>query len=204
MNLTNIEKTLCLNINHAESFIFNTKYELIIKLILSSSTNEFRACEIGNELIKDYCSIDDLNRADLKDLEFKIKKIGFYRQKALRLKKAAELIIQKFNGVIPSKYDDLILIPGIGQKSAKKFLSLVEDSNYVMVDTHLRRVIKRLFNSFENLKDNEIEKFVIDNIENKNLTNFSNLVTSFGKDFCTSLKPKCSICFFKNFCNFDK
>ena len=140
--------------------------------------------------------------ANLTSIEKIVRPIGYYHQKSLRLKNASDLIISKFEGHIPKKYSDLIQIPGIGDKCAKKYLSLINKAHYIIIDAHLIRVLTRLDLISSDFSHTQIENFIKSNLKNTNYTDFSNLLNLFGKRLCKSRKPQCIKCPFKNFCNF--
>ncbi len=181
---------------------YSSDFELLIKLILSPRANENKVNQIGNLLISKFPNIYDLNNANFLSVKKIVKPIGYYHQKSLRLKNACDFIISQCRGKIPKKYNDLIQIPGIGDKCAKKYLSLINKDDYIIIDAHLIRVLTRLELISPNSSYVQIENFIKSNLKNSNYTDFSNLLNLFGKKLCKSRKPECTKCPFKNFCNF--
>jgi len=203
MNISNLHEDLNFIFHDSLDFLaYDSDFELLVKLILSPRANEKKVNKIGNLLVSKFPNLKDLNNANLISIEKIIKPIGYYHQKSLRLKSASDLIISRFNGNIPKKYSDLIQIPGIGDKCAKKYLSLINKSHYVIIDSHLIRVLTRLNLISPNFSHIQIENFIKSNLKNTNYTDFSNLLNLFGKKLCKSRKPQCVKCPFKNFCNF--
>ena len=203
MNISNLHEDLNLIFHDSLDILaYDSDFELLVKLILSPRANEKKVNKIGNLLVSKFPNLKDLNNANLISIEKIIKPIGYYHQKSLRLKSASDLIISRFNGNIPKKYSDLIQIPGIGDKCAKKYLSLINKSHYVIIDSHLIRVLTRLNLISPNFSHIQIENFIKSNLKNTNYTDFSNLLNLFGKKLCKSRKPQCVKCPFKNFCNF--
>ena len=142
MNISNLHEDLNFIFHDSLDFLtYNSDFELLVKLILSPRANEKKVNKIGNLLVSKFPNLKDLNNADLISIEKIIKPIGYYHQKSLRLKSASDLIISRVDGHIPKKYSDLIQIPGIGDKCAKKYLSLIKKSHYVIIDAHLVRVL---------------------------------------------------------------
>lgn len=203
MNISNLHEDLNFIFHDSLDILaYDSDFELLVKLILSPRANEKKVNKIGNLLVSKFPNLKDLNNANLISIEKIIKPIGYYHQKSLRLKSASDLIISRFNGNIPKKYSDLIQIPGIGDKCAKKYLSLINKSHYVIIDSHLIRVLTRLNLISPNFSHIQIENFIKSNLKNTNYTDFSNLLNLFGKKLCKSRKPQCVKCPFKNFCNF--
>ena len=203
MNISNLHEDLNFIFHDSLDILaYDSDFELLVKLILSPKANEKKVNKIGNLLVSKFPNLKDLNKANLISIEKIIKPIGYYHQKSLRLKSASDLIISRFDGQIPKKYSDLIQIPGIGDKCAKKYLSLINKSHHVIIDSHLIRVLTRLNLISPNFSHIQIENFIKSNLKNTNYTDFSNLLNLFGKKLCKSRKPQCVKCPFKNFCNF--
>ena len=203
MDICNLDEELVMVFHDSlDKLEYNSEYELFIKLILSPRANENKVNQIGNLLIGKFPNIYKLKNANLFTVKKIVKPIGYYNQKSLRLKKACDFIIGQFRGQIPKKYEDLIQIPGFGDKCAKKYLSLINEDDYIIIDAHLIRVLTRLELISPNFSHTQIENFIKSNLKNSNYTDFSNLLNLFGKKFCKSRKPECTKCPFKNFCNF--
>ena len=203
MDISNLHENLNFIFHDSlDELVYESDFELLVKLILSPRANENIVNKIGNLLVSKFPNIKDLYNANLTSIEKIVRPIGYYHQKSLRLKSASDLIISKFEGHIPKKYSDLIQIPGIGDKCAKKYLSLINKAHYIIIDAHLIRVLTRLDLISSDFSHTQIENFIKSNLKNTNYTDFSNLLNLFGKRFCKSRKPQCIKCPFKNFCNF--
>ncbi len=203
MDISNLHENLNFIFHDSlDELVYESDFELLVKLILSPRDNENIVNKIGNLLVSKFPNINDLYNANLTSIEKIVRPIGYYHQKSLRLKSASDLIISKFEGHIPKKYSDLIQIPGIGDKCAKKYLSLINKAHYIIIDAHLIRVLTRLDLISSDFSHTQIENFIKSNLKNSNYTDFSNLLNLFGKRLCKSRKPQCIKCPFKNFCNF--
>ena len=203
MDISNLHENLNFIFHDSlDELVYESDFELLVKLILSPRANENIVNKIGNLLVSKFPNINDLYNANLTSIEKIVRPIGYYHQKSLRLKSASDLIISKFEGHIPKKYSDLIQIPGIGDKCAKKYLSLINKAHYIIIDAHLIRVLTRLDLISSDFSHTQIENFIKSNLKNTNYTDFSNLLNLFGKRLCKSRKPQCIKCPFKNFCNF--
>ena len=203
MDISNLHENLNFIFHDSlDELVYESDFELLVKLILSPRANENIVNKIGNLLVSKFPNMKDLYNANLTSIEKIVRPIGYYHQKSLRLKNASDLIISKFEGHIPKKYSDLIQIPGIGDKCAKKYLSLINKAHYIIIDAHLIRVLTRLDLISSDFSHTQIENFIKSNLKNSNYTDFSNLLNLFGKRLCKSRKPQCIKCPFKNFCNF--
>ena len=202
MDLTYFYDELNSSLIYKEDFLFKSKFELLVKLILSSRASGFSANKIGDRVVANFPNLSSLSKAHESDLQNLIHDIGFFKQKTQRLISASKFICKNYNSNIPEDYSSLIKIPGMGDKSSKKFLTLIKKNNFIMVDTHMTRVLNRIGFINQNQNNKLIEYIISNNIPEKNHTNFSNLFSFFGKSICKAKKPKCHLCSFKNFCNF--
>jgi endonuclease-3 len=73
-----------------------------------------------------------------------IKPLGFYKRKAKLIKECVKAIVEKFSGQIPKTLEELISLPGVGRKTASAFLVNAYKIPAIVVDTHVKRVVKRL------------------------------------------------------------
>ena len=184
-----------------QNFLFENNFHLLVFLILSSRALEETAYKLSCALIKEFVTPESLSNASLDKIEQCIKPIGFYKIKAERLSVFSRLFkyLNKCDSI--SSYEDLISIPGIGQKGAKKFLSLTtEKEKFFLIDTHLSRVLTRL--GFSTKYISAIESKLASDLGISRVTHFSNLISNFGKYLCLSRKPKCSECNLVRICQF--
>ena len=161
MDISNLHENLNFIFHDSlDELVYESDFELLVKLILSPRANENIVNKIGNLLVSKFPNIKDLYNANLTSIEKIVRPIGYYHQKSLRLKSASDLIISKFEGHIPKKYSDLIQIPGIGDKCAKKYLSLINKAHYIIIDAHLIRVLTRLDLISSDFSHTQIENFI--------------------------------------------
>ena len=124
---------------------FSNPLELLVATILSAQCTDERVNIVTKNLFKKYTKAEDYAEADLKELEQDIRSTGFYHNKARNIKKAAGLLVEKFNSKVPSTMEELLELPGVARKTA----NIVIFNAYgviagVAVDTHVRRLSQRL------------------------------------------------------------
>ncbi|MEM3965606.1 MAG: endonuclease III, partial [Thermoplasmata archaeon] len=150
-------------------------------------------------LFEKYSDLESLSNADPVDLENLLKPIGFYREKAKRIKEIARLLLEKYDGKVPSERDLLIQLPGVGQKTANIVLSVCFDKKYIAVDTHVHRISNRL--GWVNTKRPEdTEKELMKILDKKYWNMINSLFVEFGKKICRPVKPKCKECPVNDLC----
>lgn len=179
---------------------FSNPWELLVATILAAQTPDKRVNEVTKILFQRYRTVKDYAEADLNEMEEILKKINFYRKKAQRIKEAAKIIMEKYNGEIPKSVEELTKLPGIGRKTANMVLAnalnIVEG---ITVDTHVRRVSKRLGLTSHDDR-NKIEKDLMELYPKNEWFNVSNLLIAHGKRTCNAKKPKCDACILKEIC----
>ena len=119
-------------------------YSLLIAIMLSAQTTDKRVNIVTKELFSKYKNIYELKEADINDLENIIKSLGNYHIKSKNLKGIATIICDKYNGVVPTKRNELESLPGIGRKTVNVYFSEYLGVPALAVDTHIERVTKRL------------------------------------------------------------
>ena len=119
-------------------------YSLLIAIMLSAQTTDKRVNVVTKELFSKYKTLYELKEADIKDLERIIKSIGNYHRKSINIKGIATILCDKYNGVVPTKRNELESLPGIGRKTVNVVLANLYNEDVIAVDTHVARVSKRL------------------------------------------------------------
>lgn len=183
---------------------FNSTFELLIAVILSAQCTDKRVNLVTEKLFQEYNTPQDFANMSQKLLEKKIHSCGFYHNKAKNIISASKQIVEKFAGQVPSNYDDLLSLAGVGRKTANVVSSNAFGNNVIAVDTHVLRVSNRL--GFTNSKNpNVCEKDLTKKFE-KDLDILHHKMVLFGRYYCKALKPECDNCKLKDKClyNIDK
>ena len=138
----------------------------------------------------------------LEVLEKEIKSTGFYRVKAKNIIAAAKSIRIKFNGKLPQTMEEMTMLPGIARKSANIILGNVYGVvEGIAVDTHVRRVSRRLHLVNPDLADPEkIETELMAVIPKKNWFCLTYLLIEHGRACCRALRPDCASCVIRAYC----
>lgn len=163
---------------------YSTPWELTVAVILSARNTDKKVNEVTKDLFKKYKTIKDYKNADIKDLEKDLSRLGLFRQKAKFVKNTAEILLEKYNGELPKTMGELILLPGIGRKTANIILGnvygIVEG---IAIDTHVTRLSK-LFGLTKNSDPNKIEKDLMEIIPKSEWLDFTNRMIDYGRLYC--------------------
>jgi len=179
-------------------------FKILIGTILSQRTKDEITDKAYEALFRRYPSIQSLANASVREIEKLIKPVGFYRIKARRIKQVSKIILERYSGVPPKNREELLKLPGVGDKTADIVLSFGYNLPEIAIDTHVETVVKRLGIADEEDGYKEIKRKLegITPIEKRSILNI--IFVSLGKEICRKPKPRCTICPINRFCKYYK
>jgi endonuclease-3 len=185
---------------HAKYYLnFSSPLELLVAAMLSPQVRDEIVNATTPKIFKKYKSLEDYAKADLQELTNDIKPISFPAIKAARIKKACQVILEKFKGQIPRSTEELTSIPGIGRKTAASILinafGIVEG---IPVDLHVIRVSYRLGWTKEKNPD-KIEKDLMKIIPKDEWKTIAYRLKAHGRAVCGPV-PVCGKCVLNRLC----
>ena len=119
-------------------------FELLVAVVLSAQTTDVSVNKVTPELFRRYPDPEALAAADPEDVMEIIRTIGLYRNKSSNIVKLAGKLVSDYNGTVPSDYDSLVSLPGVGRKTANVVLAEGFGVPRIAVDTHVFRVANRI------------------------------------------------------------
>lgn len=183
---------------------YHNLYELTVSVILSAQTTDKSVNKITPRLFAKYPTIYELASAQINEVIEIIKPLGLANNKAKNLISFAMMIRDKYEGVIPNKFENLLELPGIGRKTANVVLSEWFHQNRIAVDTHVERVSKRLGLVSTNASVIQTEYELMDVVDEEYLHKAHHLLIYFGRYLCKAQNPLCSECPFVVRCQKEK
>ncbi len=178
---------------------FNNPLELLVATVLSAQCTDVRVNQVTPDLFKKYRSAKDYAGADLMELEEAIRPTGFFRNKSKAIKGFCGVLEEEFNGKVPSSFEDMISLPGVGRKTANLVLGEVFGIPGIVVDTHFLRLAKRI-GLTENMDPTKVEFDLMEIVPRDQWTRFSHLLTFHGRAICNARKPKHQECLIVDLC----
>ena len=179
---------------------WSTPLELLVATILSAQCTDERVNKVTEHLFKKYRTAEDYANADLEEFEQDIRSISFYRSKARNIKKACQVLVEKYNSEVPKTMEDLLSLPGVARKTANVVLSnaygILEG---IIVDTHVRRVSRRL-GLTEETDSYKVEKDLMKIVPREKWLKFADLLIFHGRRICKAKNPKCDECVLNKIC----
>jgi endonuclease-3 len=172
---------------------FTSPLELAVATILSAQCTDKKVNEVTPTVFAKYRTAADYAAADRGELEVILRPTGFFRAKTDSLIKLGQALLERHDGVLPGRLDQLVALPGIGRKTANVILGNAFDVPGITVDTHFRRLVNR-FGWVHEDDPVKIEFQVADLIEKRDWTMLSHRVIFHGRRVCHARKPACGAC----------
>lgn len=182
---------------------YNSDFQLLVAVILSAQCTDKRVNIVTKELFKQYKTPQDFANMDLATLERLIHPCGFYHNKAANIINCSKMIVEKFNGQVPTNFDDLVSLPGVGRKTANVMLIVAFNTPAIPVDTHIFRVSNRL--GLTNAKnETECEEQLVKLFADKKelWDKIHHLILLYGRYNCKAINPMCDNCIISQYCKY--
>ena len=179
---------------------YTKDYELVIAVMLSAQTTDKSVNAVTPILFKKYPTLDALYNAPLEDIEDIIKPIGLYKNKAKNLKGIVKDLKERFNGVVPSNKEELMTLPGVGNKTAGVIRAEIFQIPDLPVDTHILRISKRLNLAKKDDEPIDVERKLKKIIPEERWIKSHHQLIHFGRYYCMARSPKCENCKISDMC----
>ncbi|RKS84650.1 A/G-specific DNA-adenine glycosylase [Orbus hercynius] len=180
-----------------------TPYHVWLSEVMLQQTQVVTVIPYFTRFIERFPTVVDLAKAPVDDVLHLWTGLGYYAR-ARNLHKTAQTVAEKFAGVFPTKFDDVLSLPGIGRSTAGAILSLSQKQHFAILDGNVKRVLTRYF-AVEGWPGNKtIENQLWQLSEQVTPANgvekFNQAMMDIGATICTRSKPKCSLCPLKQDC----
>lgn len=168
-------------------------WTLLVAVSLSAQTTDVAVNKVTPQLFERFPNVQVFAKAKSEEIEPYIQTLGFFRNKAKNLVKAAQVVVERFQGQIPKAREDLETIPGVGTKSAAVIIANAFGVPAIAVDTHVMRVSKRL-GLTKHTDPSKIEKDLTHLLPLDRLIDAHHTFIWHGRRICFARKPLCSEC----------
>lgn len=183
---------------------YETPFQLLIAVILSAQATDVSVNKATPALFEVFPTPETLAEAPLEEITEKIRTIGLFRNKAKNIKACAQQLLEKFDGQVPQTREELILLPGVGRKTANVVLGDAFDIPAIAVDTHVERVSKRLRICKLNANVIEVEETLMRKVPEELWVKTHHTMIFFGRYHCIARSPKCEKCPLLDMCQEGK
>ena len=178
---------------------YTNDFTLLVAIILSAQSTDKGVNKITHHLFQVVNKPQDIVNIGLESLKKYINSIGLYNTKAQNIILMSNILINKYDSVIPKEFDLLLSLPGVGRKTANVFLNCTTKKKCIAVDTHVKRVSNRLglTNSNNFLV---IEQKLHEVISERWLSRAHNWLVLHGRYVCKARAPNCENCILNDLC----
>jgi endonuclease-3 len=175
-------------------------FQTLISCILSQRTKDETTGPAADRLFKVADTPAKMLKLSSRRIANIIYPVGFYNQKAKRIRRVCRILLNKYGGRVPKTRDELMQLPGVGAKTAAIVLAYAFGKPNVAVDTHVNRISKRLGFVKENSKPEKTQEVLERLIPVNRQIIVNHLFVTFGKAICQPRVPKCYICPVEKLC----
>ena len=178
-------------------------WELLVATILSAQCTDQRVNQVTPSLFQRYRQPAELAAAHLPDVEQIIHSTGFFKNKAKHLVACGKAVTERFSEQVPKKMEELITLPGVGRKTANVILGSAFGQPSIVVDTHVKRVAKRLGLTRSDNPD-LVEQDLQQLMPKSQWTAVAQRLLLHGRYVCLARKPQCSTCSIYRHCTWKE
>ena len=180
---------------------FGSTFQLLVAVVLSAQCTDKRINQVTPDLFAHYPDAQSMAKAEEEDIFEWIRSVSYPNAKAKHLVEMARVLMEKFNGEVPSTLDELLTLPGVGRKTANVIQSVAFGKAALAVDTHVFRVAHRL--GLVSKSDNtpyKVEMALTKYIPEEDIPNAHHWLLLHGRYVCTARKPHCEKCEISKYC----
>jgi endonuclease-3 len=191
-----------LAVEHADAAIalrFRSPLELLISVMLSAQTTDVNVNRVTEKLFVKYRKPEDYLAVPQEELEQDVFATGFYRQKTKSIRGAMTVLLEEFDGEVPTRIEELLRLPGVARKTANVVAAELGEAQGIVVDTHVRRLSQRL--GLTKQEDPvKIERDLVKLVPREDWARFPHLMIWHGRRVCDARKPRCEECVLVDLC----
>lgn len=177
----------------------DSAWQLLIATILSAQCTDARVNIVTEDLFKKYPNVSAFSKANLQELEEDIKPTGFQHNKAKNIIGCCMMLMEKYNGEVPSDIDELTKLPGVGRKTANVIRGNIYDIPSIVVDTHVKRISGKLGITKET-DPVKIEYDLMKKLPEDHWILWNIHIIRLGRTICKAINPDCDNCFLRDEC----
>lgn len=180
---------------------FASVFQLLVAVVLSAQCTDKRVNIVTPALFAAYPTPQAMAAAEYDEVYEYVKSVSYPNAKSKHLVDMSRMLVKDFGGDIPDSMEDLMLLPGVGRKTANVIMAVAFTKEAMPVDTHVYRVSHRL--GLVNKKHNtpyKVEQELMRHIPKELLSRAHHWLLLHGRYVCKSMKPQCCKCPFDDSC----
>lgn len=179
---------------------YDSDYGFLIAVMLSAQCTDKKVNLVTKPFFEKYHSLEEIDALSIKEIEDNIKSLGLYKNKAKNLKGIAHELLTRFNGKVPQDKNELMSLPGVGNKTANVVRVELFKIPEFPVDTHVERLAKRFKLADKNDDVLTVENKLKKDFKKENWIKLHHQFIHFGRYYCKAISPKCDGCKLAGIC----
>ena len=185
--------------NPKTSLKYRNRFTLLTSVVLSAQCTDVNVNNVTKNIYKEYYAPEHFVDLGINKIKNLIKSIGLFNNKAKNLYYLSKILLEKYQSKVPDKFEELILLPGVGRKTANVVLNAAFNKPTIAVDTHVFRVGNRT--GLTNGKNPEqVENQLLEILPTKHIKKAHHLILLHGRYTCKSRNPLCKKCVINKIC----
>ena len=185
--------------NPKTSLKYRNQFTLLTSVVLSAQCTDVNVNNVTKSIYKQYYTPKHFVDLGINKIRNLIKGIGLFNNKGKNLYYLSKILLEKYQSKVPSKFEELILLPGVGRKTANVVLNTAFNKPTIAVDTHVFRVGNRTgLSSGKNPE--QVENQLLKILPKKHLKKAHHLILLHGRYTCKSRNPLCKKCVINKIC----
>jgi endonuclease III len=175
-------------------------FHVLIGTLLSARTQDATTLAASTRLFRAAPTPRAMAALTVRRIERLIYPVSFYRNKARHVKATCRLLLEQFGGTVPSTMEELLLLPGVGRKTANLVLILgFKSQSAICVDTHVHRISNRL-GWVRTSTPEETEQALYRVVPEPWWPSINLYLVTWGQNVCRPVYPRCHACVLKSMC----
>ena len=185
--------------NPKTSLKYRNQFTLLTSVVLSAQCTDVNVNNVTKSIYKKYYTPKHFVDLGINKIRNLIKSIGLFNNKAKNLYYLSKILLEKHQSKVPNRFEELMLLPGVGRKTANVVLNAAFNKPTIAVDTHVFRVGNRT--GLSNGKNPEqVENQLLKILPIKHQKNAHHLILLHGRYTCKSRNPLCKKCVINKIC----
>jgi endonuclease-3 len=174
--------------------------QVLIATLLSARTQDATTLAASTRLFKVARTPRTLAKLTVKQIERLIYPVSFYRHKARHVKDTCRILVERFGGRVPATMEELLILPGVGRKTANLVLILAfKSQRNICVDTHVHRISNRL-GWVQTRTPDETERALYGATSDRWWPYINLYLVTWGQNVCRPVSPRCEECVLRPLC----
>lgn len=179
-------------------------YELLFSVRLAAQCTDARVNLVTPALFARFPTLQDFAEADVDEVGEYVHSTGFWRAKARDMVACAQMLLDRFNGIVPDNMDDLLSLPGVGRKTANLILGDIYGKEGYVCDTHCIRITGRLGITDGSKDPVKVEMQLRKCISPEESNDFCHRMVLHGRALCMARNPQCADCPLSALCDYPE